>query len=514
MDKGMVLYLSHIANKATRNYGYGIQGYVFDNIVGKKGSGCQTDYLSDIGYFSKSQTAGLPDDDDTDDTAIPVKASDDEDAVPPQVMVKEPLPSKANPKVQILNYVEIASGGQDIRTRYHCELLIMIEVFNRLILAIEKDPEINTVILYTDTRMCLKIIQNQVELKENEYRRNGQTIQQKELTQVMLSLYNRLNEMLIGDNKKFKVTLSGDSVVNQGIIHAKAFASLAIFDTQNYCDRIVAPDGYWKNAAEPHPLTKNTYQFFRSNAARNPGEMFMGGGIDPYRIGHRAPDVTFSYIKLNTPIETVERIIEVINAEVEEDDRIMYFNMNEFSKPRNSKIMLGFPRPFVKAHAWKLDYTIPPDSGVVYEKYPPGPAWRAFDELEGLKAIHEKFIGGELPENYQSFDITEVFYALDEKKKLRLKPEHTAQAKDVDINVTFKGTPVRIPVRLGIDAPFRNSLKKMEKNEPKLILICYEEEQGFLRYVTLMQTNEGSGVYAGPYSNLFISRLVLTHEYN
>ena len=527
MDNGIILYLTtRFKNNIVY---YGVQGYRFTHEVSKKGSGCPTDYLTDFGYYSKSLGANKEVDESTRDEFFGDESTEDDvedvvEAKAKEVAIKEGLPTRANAKVGISLYYEIAGHFNDIPDSYAGELTTLthlLEKVNGLI-----DENTKTVIIYTDITMAVNALAFINIWPYNNW--TNETTQRKikhdTLVKKYFESYNAVADKINKESTNFKLNSINYNLTNQGIDLARCYLKLVEYDTNNSIDTEIDAKGYWKSPLNFSPLIKNTFLYYQTNQLnRVPGEYFMGANVDLDRLGHRVVDCTYSYIKLNTPDAVMEKFINVLDKAViyhktpeglyeGEDDRIVAINVNELSRPRAVNIIEKFNNPLVRTHLKRLDYAIP-ISDVCTELYPPKAAWRAFNAIRSMKDIHDNYVANTLTEHFQTFDITHEFYALDSKNKNRLKPSIDSTVKDFYTKINYRGYDVSIPIYLGIDTLERNGLKNIELLNPKVAVIAYDYGENAFKYFTYVSCDEGSALYAGYFSNTFFTHLFTPHHH-
>lgn len=124
-----------------------------------------------------------------------------------------------------------------------------------------------------------------------------------------------------------------------------------------------------------------------------------------------------------------------------------------------------------------------------------------YDILNGLES------GGDisLPYDTEVIDITEYFYTTDRKGKTILRPELDTASKKVVLklksSLVDSGITCIIKLLLGKDILTRNSLKKIERDNPKISICLMKIAENALEYCTAVKTDNGSGVFIGYYTN-------------
>jgi hypothetical protein len=103
-------------------------------------------------------------------------------------------------------------------------------------------------------------------------------------------------------------------------------------------------------------------------------------------------------------------------------------------------------------------------------------------------------------------DITSNIYEEGKKGTLKLKSDFgsgvtsfTVPCNYADEDKSVKSEPLSL--FLGIDLPDRNTLKKLEKMNPKIQLLSWKESPLAFRYVAYVTCDSGKGIWAGCYTN-------------
>lgn len=288
--------------------------------------------------------------------------------------------------------------------------------------------------------------------------------------------------------------------------------------------------GYWKTDIERNPMLNLKRLYFNSVDRYNvPGHYFQAdsGGAD-VAIGNRLPETGLSIVRLNTPDIAVEAVKQ---------------RQYEIAKETNAIIMMKLDRvyskeiyPYLSEHGkysllgggfnhkgnGNLNVNFFDKKPVTVEQNPTGLSMRAiesFNLLEDLldKFLHYRAVGYDHTANniqLNGHDITEVFYSKEERiskkdpvTKYALKPEYVVGYRDMTLSIVerYEGAEcdMKVPIVLGMDILPRNNLKKLEELNPSVYLITWRESRNSLRYATIIECDDGIGIW----SNFFADKI-------
>lgn len=504
MEHGIILY---VAAQATVQYGpagVGVQGYAFLNIQGKKGSGCTTDYLTNLGYYSKSSSASKAvgdDDDEQGDENGEQPVSSGPFAI--DKTKKEPLPVKANSKIEVTRYIEIADHIPRVTQRYEVEIAALKKALKKIEeyqIEIDKPMTASIKALFSKAVIAL----NFVDVWPNqEWRHNGRTIQYLAEVKALFAQYKATKEALDTRGSALEITRDFDAY-NQGVQLAVDFGRIASSHPENVLENYADPKGYWKLQNEASTFLKKAFAYYISNpCSRVPGEYFLGGNIDNEVLGHRVVDATYTYARLNEPNAVLETVFDRLIAASGNTDVILNVSMSELLRPRIVKLIGMFKHPFAKSHPKLVNFSVG-EAGVAEEQYPPRVALRAFEAMAQLRNIHDIVLANRLSPDFHLLDITDRFYQQDAKGKNRIKPEVTSATKSMKIEAHIGDKIASVPINLGIDLPTRDDIKRIELLNPSIRLVMQVIGGNTLRFYTFVKSDEGTALYSGHYSNLFL----------
>jgi ribonuclease HI len=283
-------------------------------------------------------------------------------------------------------------------------------------------------------------------------------------------------------------------------------------------------EGYWKYDNEKHPFISLPSCYFNTmKGYQTRGEYYLGNhGTEDDMLGKRMADGCYAVVRLKKEEEAIEIVRDYSTVLAEGLDTIIMIRLNQLynSETHNDVITYGsiaMPR----ANAYKLDLNSlqfdPAAKGVrkpLTRHFEP--ARLAMRAVESISALIERLNAFE--DNKPEFvrtDLTPILYETKEKpigKKgdVVLTTELREQygvgfAKlEVQANYQTEGGVAQVPVTLvlGMDMLHRNSLKRLEKQSPKVTLITWLESPRAFRYATVVEAGEDIGIWISEYSNL------------
>jgi hypothetical protein len=131
---------------------------------------------------------------------------------------------------------------------------------------------------------------------------------------------------------------------------------------------------------------------------------------------------------------------------------------------------------------------------VMHNLYPSGLAMRAYDSVDILSGI----VTAADVDVVHKTDVTDLFY----KDGAIVLPQGT---KEVNLKVKVFKRLRKVKLTLGIDLLDRNSLKKLEKLEPRVTVAIKYTNANIASVYTIIELNDGSySVWGNPFINKFV----------
>jgi ribonuclease HI len=293
--------------------------------------------------------------------------------------------------------------------------------------------------------------------------------------------------------------------------------------------RVQAEKSYWKPEIPRHPMIAFKRLYFNSNPSHNTlGHYYVAEpGCDEQYIGSKSPEAAYSIVRL-----------KVLDPVIESVRRYQYDVSNSVNTVMLLKLDKLYSRdvyPYIEEHGkyallnnnrGSIGVNFVDDEPLTVELRLGGLSLRAIENFGTLDELLDRYLAmAATPDDsgvvsatgIKCHDITEVFYTQIPATKnkpatMALKSDYPVGHRDVPVSVTVQTATqplsVMIPLVLGADLPSRNHLKNLETLEPKVTLLTWFESPYSLRYVCVIETLSGVGIW----SNFFANRNVLPTE--
>lgn len=474
--KGMVLYTD--GGCVNNNVGWGFHGYYYSNEKPKKGSGHPSHTLTNAGYYQKS---------DKKEEVTPIK------------------------------YLDGFGSKKEPGTNNVAELLGATNAFNK---AMEYD--IKTLRIKTDSEYVRKGILEWSPhwVRNNWIKQDGSPVPNKEYWKELLTSVKTIKdknvnvtiEWVKGHNDIFG-NVAADKLATVGVMNsAQGHFVTSINESE--------PDGYWKSEVFKHPFLFNKRFYFNTlSSSHVPGEYLLGDhGKDDELLGQRDGDGAYSVTQFKAP-EPIMEMIRQYQTEMSGDfDSIVMVRLDKLFNYKTYKEIEGYGKAaLIRSRATRLDLDALDKEPLTKELKPPRLAWRAIECLSILKALLTNYRSGTSQE-LQITDITSVFYEdeVTEKKKVvtttkKLKAEFIVgfSKLTVEAKIFSAGVCSTSPITLvmGQDIADRNSLKRLETLEPKVLVLTWTDAPGVFKYATVIESKGDYLISAGMYSNTIYRQL-------
>lgn len=449
--------------------GWGMHGYIYSDQAPKKGSGNSRQYLTYDGYVPKFDS--------------------------PKVTEVKPI-----------YYVDgYGSFSQEV-TNNIAEITAATKAAEYLV-----KYDLKKVSILTDSEQVIKGSTSWIDIwkKNNWIKSDGMPVANRDHWETLDKSLQALKDK--GTEVQFKWVRGHNG--NDGNERADEFATMGVLNSiegnvRNEID-LKPADGYWSRGYERNRFVTHRCLYFISREETIiPGEYYMGNhGKDDELLAKRAADGCYAYVKVKEPDPVIEmaRMKQIKECEGNENIFILKLTKLFSTKVYNDMMDWGDVCLYRKNTNPKLRgflnlYYL--DKEVVTEQLnPPLIAIRAIESLNVLKGLLLAWQSKD--PNICSTDVTQHFYELDEKKTNRLKSTFVSGFTSLKLKVAnFTGQEDEVEITLGIDAPERNTLKRLEKDLPKITVITWKESAEMYRYATIIECGEDVGIWAGMYSNL------------
>lgn len=303
-----------------------------------------------------------------------------------------------------------------------------------------------------------------------------------------------------------------DMLATVGVYHAKHNVVLAEID-------YTPADGYWKSEVDRHVFLNLPLLYF-SDAYRE--------GTDTYFLASRTkvtskikvdsaaistdPDASYALVIMKEDQDqAVKTVVNYHRDCLNSENSLNVLYLDDLYNSTQYRYLLRYGHfTMENIGQYKTELKTSLDRVVASELQPPGNAYRTIEIATSLATFLQE------PELLQDrhityTDLTAVFYDRETKKsgehyvlnpsfKVGMSTHRVTAHYCVSPDSTIHQTDLQL--RLGIDLPDRNTLKRMEALKPTVTLLTYVEDGVQLRYVIRIDTAEAKGVWAAWYSNL------------
>lgn len=483
----MVVYSDGSARPNPGFVGWGFHGYIYNDIVPKKGSGNTTHFPTGSGYLSKTSK-------------------------------KEGV----NKEITPLTYIDGYGCRTEPGSNNLAELLAV-----KTAIEIAKDKKVSSLLVRTDSEYVRRGIEQFSHgwIKNNWIKADGNPVANNGTWKnVLVDL-----EDLRSKGCKFKIEwVEGHSDVDHnnlsdryilGNVLADKLACIGMLNSTSGESRThityTQPEGYWKTDINKHPFFSHKRMYF--NTLRNShisGEYYLGDhGKEDDMLGKKMSDGSYAVIQLKQPDPVVEYIRDQQTAITGNEDAIVMVRLDELFKSTTYKYIENYGKcSFTRPNPNRLDLRTIEKEPLTRELRPPMLAMRAIESLSILKAILLDYKAG-VQEGYNFIDITDSFYnkeTIVKKKettvKCTLKPNINSAFTSLDTNIKLNDKDCKVIITLGIDMPSRNSLKSIESENIKVILVTWKQSDEAYRFAVILDNGEDYGIWAGFYSNIIFCK--------
>lgn len=285
-----------------------------------------------------------------------------------------------------------------------------------------------------------------------------------------------------------------------------------------------AAEGYWKYDSDKHPFISLPRCYFNTMSGyQTRGEYYLGShGKEDDMLGKRMSDGCYGVVRLKKEEEAIEVVRDYTTRLAEGLDTVVMIRLDQLYSTNTHKEVVTYGSVAMpRANPYKLDLNcLDTDPAAKNARKPLTrhfePARLAMRAIESVSDLIERlnaFEDGD-PKLVRT-DLTPILYETKQKpngKKgdvvltTELREQYgVGYAKlEVQANYQVEGGVATVPVTLvlGMDLIHRNSLKRLEKMEPKVTLITWLESPRAFRYATVIEAGEDIGIWASVYANL------------
>ena len=257
---------------------------------------------------------------------------------------------------------------------------------------------------------------------------------------------------------------------------------------------------YWSSQLDRHPFLKYKQLYFL-NTDRSVNPVYS---IINYpaltELASKASEPMFGTYIPTKPIVEVEDAIAAFQAGTANQHILLgTIDMSALYKQSTSHYYNLYGTDIYTMHPKRPQLLALGELPIVYAVLPSGLPKKAMDMMGvHLHIVNEYRSPGDKAREY--IDITDKFIKNDGKKLECILPNNI---ENLDVNITYNNKKVLVPLSFGTDLPDRNAIKKLEKNNIKVILVVeHETETMFNYYILIDDTSTGDiSVWCNFYSN-------------
>ena len=302
---------------------------------------------------------------------------------------------------------------------------------------------------------------------------------------------------VITDMNKLEITFKTEKVKGHGT-HlgnntADRLAFLGRMESTRFKPEInftITPaKGYWTSTKERHPFLSLRQLFFTNLQRENSDENIFA--VMKYKkddeLGKKSHEACFGLVIIKERDEYLETMINEYQKHNKSLSLLSSLDLNNLYSNTVCKYYDIFnTKPFVYNRNNGV-LSLWEEHDVVSEIRPAGLATQAFNKVTNLYSLIRAYRAGD-NEIIKTYDISKLFYDLDEKDKIKTVIPNGVNTIHVEFN--FKGIDIKIPLELGKDTLDRNALKKLESIETKVTLMVEEVSESMAKYYIVIDVQD------------------------
>jgi ribonuclease HI len=294
-----------------------------------------------------------------------------------------------------------------------------------------------------------------------------------------------------------------DKAATIGVFHSKANVLRSETD-------ITPAQGYWNFKNEKHPFLNNKRVYFSTLPETNiPGQYFMGDhGKDDDFIGKKQVDGNISYVELNQPDTLIELMKEVQIKHSSGQDIITSLRLDRLFNNTIAQDLYKYgDKCIFRPNQARIDLAYIDSQPITRGLVPPKLAMRAVEAVNELKGVLLAWREGK-DSNIIETDITMDIFQVDKKDTLKIKDDISSAIDKFSVNVSYGQVndlkSYKLDLYLGNDLPDRNTLKRIEKLQPKVYVLTWMESNDSFRYAIIIKVQDAIGIWSSICSNIKI----------
>lgn len=462
--------------------GYGVHGYTFTLDVPKFGTGCKNAIPSKEGYIMDK--TGIPD-------------------------------------ITLVEYIDAVGSIIPESTNNVAELTALLHTFEIIL-----DSEIKNALILMDSNYVRDGIEEYLKRWEanNWVKSDGFPV----ANEVLWKRLSELKKELEAKEVVLKFGWIKGHSGNLGNEIADNWATKGIAAGRNNIElnEIIhrSAKGYWNTKPEVNRLFSQSSWYFNSKGnSLNPDtgcySYYLGEPReDDELLGGKVTDASFSVLQM----KEADPILELVRGTHAETDQHHFGNpvLGKLDKIFSKDVLedlVHFGNRFIKRDRYNgmlfaVGSTDPMGIPLTRELRPPRLAFAAMESLEALEEILNKHVRKEKDTKQLSTEITALIYeTVTQGKKdiFRLKPDITTSTKVLRVKAPYRKSgdstgELAFDLTFGHDLPDRNTFSAIVDHSPRVYVVTWPESAQAIRYATIVETDNGRGIWAALYSNLLL----------
>lgn len=468
----------YASNKAG---GWGLHGYVYDDVTLPKGSGSTKIVPSATGYAEPKETAD---------------------------------------PVWVVNYVDSFGGCPDARDNNHTELIAFKEALSY---SLEKGLSETTV--YSDSKMVVKGVNEYMpRWKQAGWRTGtGNDVAYKDDWVLVDELLSKHKENQSGVTLTWIKGHNGHLGNEMADDRAGKGNSLGLNGDSSSYTVEEQPEGYWKKAAKYNRIMDHPKWYFSSDEDDKiisdcGRHIYWTGshGEDEY-TGKPQSDSSNAVIYLKEKIDVLEKVrSHFVQQDKKQFGHMFVGALRNIFSPTIQEDILNHGLEVFRKNPVNLSLVNQKKVPVIHHVNPTGLVYYNVGHLEGMAKILDQYMKGD--KSLITTDLTDLLYETTEKKgaksyKLRKTISSTTRHLDLVVNyntataselrqmdeVLTKNTKLRLIV--GADILGRNAMAALSADIKKVVVLTWRESDTTIRYATVVETEDDIGLWTNPYGN-------------
>ena len=379
------------------------------------------------------------------------------------------------------NKEDKTNNAAELRSIHTLLSLLLSEVYDNVFIDLDK------IVIKIDSTYVLGFLKK-IDKGSDEF----YDIPNVKLINDIRELYNKV----IKKYKNVELVKVSAHIGHIGNEKADLLATMGLYKNKNTNDKeyksIIIVDGkkYYNLYLEKHPLLDNKLLFKFTNIDYS-NRYYLFNYKDEEDIGRRMNDILYSIADIDIKFKELDDISETFNKNTTSILPYIIKLDNVYNKDISGNLSL-YGEDYLKVYKDKpYRLTTIDDKILATEIYPPGLSYVAEESFKELSLLLDEYKTNNLLPNYKVLDITDRLYIKNDKGKNILKKEivndkHMLVIKKKEVD---KSLIANIVIKLGLDIPKRNVLKKLESKNPKVKLIIKDNES-YIVYYTLIEVDD------------------------